>query len=66
MRCDFREEKDANYSGRAPLTFCLHLNKTKIRQRGNRRLGIKCSQMRCDESQLPHISQTEREYATLR
>lgn len=66
MGCDFREEKDANYSGRACLRFCLHLNKTKIRQRGNRHLGIKRSQMRSDESQLPQITQNEREYTTVR
>lgn len=54
MWCDFRKEKDANYSGSACLRFRLHPSKTEIRQRGNRHLGIKCSQMRFDESQLPH------------
>lgn len=39
---------------------------TEIRQRGNRHLGIKCSQMRFDESQLHQITQREREYTTVR
>lgn len=59
MGCDFRKEKDANYSRRACLSVCLHLNKTKIRQRGSRHLGIKRSQMRFDGSQLSQITQTE-------
>lgn len=66
MLCDFRKEKKANYSRRACLSVCLHLNKTKIRQGGSRHLEIKRSQMRSDESQLPQITQTEREYTTVR
>lgn len=45
LKCDFRKEKDANCGG-------LRFRKSKIRQRGNRHLGIKRSQMRSDESQL--------------
>lgn len=45
LQCDFRKEKNANYGG-------LRFRKSEIRQRGNRHLRIKRSQMRSDESQL--------------
>lgn len=59
-------KRTPNYGGSARLRFSLRLNKTKIRQRGSRHLGIKCSQMRSDGSQLPQITPAEREYTTAR
>lgn len=47
------------------LALDFALCNTEIRQRGNRHLGIKCSQMRFDESQLHQITQRETQYTAL-